>query len=38
MELTAESHDLLVRHFTERTDLHEILNRATRNEVAGVTV
>ncbi|HEV8725228.1 MAG TPA: hypothetical protein VGW77_31820 [Candidatus Binatia bacterium] len=38
MELTEESRDLLVRHFKERTELHEILNRATRNEVAGVSV
>jgi hypothetical protein len=27
---------LLVRHFKERTELHEILKRATCNEVAGV--
>ncbi|HYT54189.1 MAG TPA: hypothetical protein VEQ38_05700 [Verrucomicrobiae bacterium] len=27
---------MLVRHFKERTELHEILKRATRNEVAGV--
>ena len=38
IELTEESRDLLVRHFKERSALHEILDRATRTEVAGVTV
>jgi hypothetical protein len=38
IELTEESRDLLMRHFKERTQLHEILERANRNEVAGVVV
>ena len=38
IELTEESRDLLLRHFKERSALHEILDRATRTEVAGVTV
>jgi hypothetical protein len=38
MELTEESRELLMRHFRERTPLHEILERATRNEIAGVAV
>jgi hypothetical protein len=38
IELTKESRDLLVRHFKERSELHEILERANRNEVAGITV
>jgi hypothetical protein len=38
MELTEESRDLLARHFQEGTELHEILNHADRNEVAGIAV
>ncbi|MGH7784139.1 MAG: hypothetical protein ACREO5_09910 [Candidatus Binatia bacterium] len=38
IELTEESRELLMRHFKERTPLHEMLERATRNEVAGVVV
>jgi hypothetical protein len=38
IELTGESRDLLMRHFKEGTELHDILNRATGREVAGVTV
>jgi hypothetical protein len=38
IELTGESRDLLVRHFKERTELHDILEHASRNEVAGVAV
>ncbi len=38
MELTEESRDLLVRHFKERTELHEILNRATHNENAVIVL
>jgi hypothetical protein len=38
IELTEESHELLKRHFKERTGLHEILERATRSEVAEVAV
>ena len=38
IELSAESRDLLVRHFNEGTDLHEILDHAPRKELAGVYV
>jgi hypothetical protein len=38
MELTEESRELLMRHFNERTPLHEILVHARRNEIAGVAV
>ena len=38
IELTEESRDLLVRHFKEGTELPEILERAARNEIAGVAV
>jgi hypothetical protein len=38
IELTEDSRDLLVRHFKEHTALHDILEHATRNEVAGVSV
>ncbi len=33
IELSAESRDLLVRHFKEGTDLHEILEHAVRKEL-----
>ena len=35
IELRAESRDLLVRHFKEGADLHEIPERAARKELAG---
>jgi hypothetical protein len=38
IELTEESRDLLLRHFKEGTELHKLLKRATRKEVAGVAV
>jgi hypothetical protein len=38
IELTEESRELLVRHFRDGTELHEILKRGTRNEIAGVAV
>jgi hypothetical protein len=38
IELTGESRELLMRHFKERTPLHEILHSATCNESAGVAV
>jgi hypothetical protein len=38
IELTEESRELLMRHFKERTALHEVLARAQRNELAGVGV
>lgn len=38
IELTDESRDLLLRHFKEHTPLHEILEGATRKELAGVGV
>jgi hypothetical protein len=38
MELTEESRELLMRHFDARTPLRDILGRAARNEIAGVTV
>jgi hypothetical protein len=38
MELTEESRDLLARHFKEGTELHEILDHAARNEIAGIAV
>lgn len=38
IELTEDSHELLKRHFKERTALREILERAIRNEVAEVSV
>ena len=38
MELTEESRELLMRHFDARTALRDILERAARNEVAGVAV
>jgi hypothetical protein len=38
IELTEESRDLLVRHFQEGTALHDVLERAARNEIAGVAV
>jgi hypothetical protein len=37
-ELTGESRELLMRHFQARAPLHDILNNATRNELAGVGV
>jgi hypothetical protein len=38
IELTQESRELLMRHFKESASLHEVLARAHRNELAGVTV
>ena len=38
IELTEESRELLMRHFKERTPLHEVLARAQRNELAGIGV
>ena len=38
IELTEESRELLMRHFKERTPLHDILESATRKELAGVAV
>ena len=38
IELTEESRDLLMRHFKERTQLRDIIERANRNEVAGVAI
>jgi hypothetical protein len=38
IELTEEPRELLLCHFNERTGLHEILERATRKDVAGVAV
>ena len=38
IELTEESHELLARHFKAGTELHEILERATRKETAGIAV
>jgi hypothetical protein len=38
MELTEESRDLLMRHFKERTPLHDILESAARREIAGVAI
>jgi hypothetical protein len=38
IELTEESRDLLMRHFKERTQLRDILERANRNDVGGVAV
>jgi hypothetical protein len=38
IELTEESRELLMRHFKESAPLHEVLARAQRNELAGVTV
>ena len=38
IELTEESRELLMRHFKDRTPLHEVLARARRNELAGVGV
>jgi hypothetical protein len=36
IELTEESRDLLVRHFQERTELHEILEHATAMKLPGL--
>jgi hypothetical protein len=38
LELTEESRDLLVSHFKEGTELHQILDHAARNEVGGIAV
>lgn len=38
IELTEESRELLMRHFKESASLHEVLARAQRSELAGVTV
>ena len=38
IELTEESHDLLVRHFRDHTPVHQALSSAARNEIAGVVV
>ncbi len=38
IELTEDSRDLLVRHFRESTELHQILEQAARNEIARVAV
>ena len=38
IELTEESRELLMRHFKERTPLHEVLARAQRSELAGIVV
>jgi hypothetical protein len=38
MELTEESRELLMRHFDARAPLRDILERAARNEIAGVAV
>jgi hypothetical protein len=38
IELTGESRDLLLNHFRERTQLHDILERAKHEEIAGVAV
>jgi hypothetical protein len=38
IELTEESRELLMRHFKERTPLHDSLARAQRNELAGIGV
>jgi len=38
IELTGESHELLLRHFKEGSPLHEVLQRARRNELAGIDV
>lgn len=38
IELTEESHDLLVRHFRDHFPVREALSRAARNEIAGVVV
>jgi hypothetical protein len=38
IELSAESHALVLRHFKEVTDLHTILQHAARRELAGIEV
>ena len=38
IELTEESRELFMRHFKLRRPLHTILERAARNEIAGVAV
>ena len=38
IELSADSRDLLVRHFKEGTDLHEIIKHAARKEPAGIEI
>ena len=38
IELSADSRDLLVRHFKEGTDLHEIIEHAARKEPAGIEI
>lgn len=38
VELTEESRELLMRHFKELTALHEVLETARRDEIAGVAV
>ena len=38
IELTEESRELLMRHFRSGAPLHEVLNHAARNEIAGVAV
>ena len=38
IELTEESRELLMRHFKDRTPLHEVRAHAQRNELAGVGV
>ena len=38
IELTVESRELFMRHFKLRRPLHTILERAARNEIAGVAV
>ena len=38
IELTEDSRDLLVRHFRESTELHQISQQAARNAIARVAV
>ena len=38
IELSTDSRDLLVRHFKEGTELHEILEHAARKDLAGVEI
>ena len=36
IELSAESRDLLVRHFKKGTDLHQTLEHTARKDLAGI--
>jgi len=38
IELSAESRDLLVRHFKKGADLHQTLEHATRKDLAGIEI